>query len=81
MTGPIAELVGWLLSLGLLSLTVGLLLFNLRRKPTPPESIPWREVIAIVLALAALGLLSFLLPYAGRAFFDSPDPPSLLLDL
>jgi|TARA_E500000331_G_scaffold327290_1_gene346120 hypothetical protein len=78
MSGPIAELVGWLISIGLLAVILGGLLVSCRHKPTPADCFPWREVTGGVVFTFFLILLVHVFPFAFRVLSPLEGGPTLL---
>jgi hypothetical protein len=78
MSASHGELLGWVLSLSFLTAVLAVLLFHIRQRPSAFDSIPWREIVAVAVALSILFLLAFLFPFAGRVFLPDSGNPSLL---
>jgi len=78
MSAPHGELIGWILSLTLLTGVLAVLLLQIRRRPTTGDAIPWREIVAITIGFVILILAAFIFPFAGRLFFTDHGLPSLL---
>ena len=78
MNASHGELLGWILSLSVLTAVLAVLLFQIRRRPSAGDAIPWREIVAVTIALSILFLVAFLFPFAGRVLLPDPGNPSLL---
>lgn len=78
MNASQGELLGWVLSLSVLTAVLSVLICHIRRRPSAYDAIPWREIVAVTVALSILFLLAFLFPFAGRVLLPDPGNPSLL---